>query len=119
MSEDELHTLRAENTRLIALLESHGIDWRLHQLPAIDIDVTPLTTEEKVALFRKLFRGRTNVYPIRRESKAGKSGYSLACANVWKPGVCEKPRTRCVDGNKCSLIPLTERTDHLKAIKIH
>jgi hypothetical protein len=25
---DELTRLRAENTRLIALLESHGIDWR-------------------------------------------------------------------------------------------
>jgi len=25
---DELAALRAENTRLIALLESHGIEWR-------------------------------------------------------------------------------------------
>jgi hypothetical protein len=28
---NELHVLRAENDRLIALLESHGIEWRAPQ----------------------------------------------------------------------------------------
>ncbi|CAN7421631.1 hypothetical protein LJR290_002645 [Variovorax sp. LjRoot290] len=31
---DELTTLRAENGRLIALLESHGIEWRAQQQPS-------------------------------------------------------------------------------------
>jgi len=61
----ELDFLRAENARLIALVESHGIEWRLPQAPAIRItaktESTSLTTEEKLALFRRLFQGRTDV----------------------------------------------------------
>ena len=50
------------------------------------------SADEKIALFRSLFRGRDDVYPRRFESrKTGKSGYSPACANEWVPGVCEKP----------------------------
>lgn len=68
----ELAKLRGENARLIALLETHGIDWRLRQ-PAIPVTREPapsrFSTAEKVALFRSLFRGRTNVYPIRWEGK--------------------------------------------------
>ena len=46
--------------------------------------------EDKVALFRSLFRGRDDVYPRRFESrKTGKSGYAPACANEWVQGVCE------------------------------
>lgn len=61
-----------------------------------------LSTGEKVALFRRLFRGRTDVYPVRWESKTtGKTGYSPACANEWLAGVCEKPRIKCGDcGNR-------------------
>lgn len=36
---------------------------------------TSLSTAEKLALFRRLFRGRTDIYPVRREGKtSGKSG---------------------------------------------
>jgi hypothetical protein len=43
--------------------------------------------EEKIALFRSLFRGRDGVYPRRFESrKTGKSGYAPACASEWVPG---------------------------------
>ncbi len=42
-------------------------------------------------LFRRLFRGRTDVYPIRWESKtSGKSGYAPACANEWRAGDLRK-----------------------------
>ncbi|HRH15666.1 MAG TPA: hypothetical protein PK225_15120, partial [Azonexus sp.] len=50
--------------------------------------VASLTTDEKIVLFRRLFRGRTDVYPVRWESKAGKSGYSPACANEWRASFC-------------------------------
>jgi superfamily II DNA or RNA helicase len=115
----ELVRLRAENDRLIALLESHGIDWRAAQPPALEVrDPEPsrLSTAEKVALFRRLFRGRTDVYPIRWEAKtSGKSGYSPACANEWRTGVCEKPRIKCGDCSKRLLIPLSDSViyDHL------
>jgi hypothetical protein len=93
---DELQALRAENARLISLLESHGIEWRVPTLPSTQVsepEPSRLTTDEKIALFRRLFRGRTDVYPVRWESKTtGKPGYSPACANEWRVGVCEKPR---------------------------
>ncbi|WP_442854618.1 TOTE conflict system archaeo-eukaryotic primase domain-containing protein [Burkholderia sp. MSHR3999] len=49
-------------------------------------------------LFRRLFRGRTDVYPLRWESRnSGKSGYAPACANEWRTGICDKPRICCAD----------------------
>lgn len=66
----EMERLRSENARLIALLEAKGIDWHVPEpAPArastIEPESSGLTTEQKVALFRRLFRGRTDVYPIR------------------------------------------------------
>lgn len=77
---DELDSLRAENRRLISLLESHGIEWRLPPPPAKPVpepEPSRLSISEKVALFRRLFRGRADVYPVRWESNTtGKAGYS-------------------------------------------
>ncbi|CAG9180629.1 hypothetical protein LMG23992_04290 [Cupriavidus laharis] len=85
---DAFAALQAENARLIALLEAHGIDWRMSAKPApgvLGAEQPHLSTVEKVALFRQLFRGRTDAYPIRWESKStGKSGYAPACANEWR-----------------------------------
>ena len=53
--------------------------------------------EQKIALFRSLFRGREDVYPRRFESRTGRSGYAPACANEWVPGICEKPRIKCAE----------------------
>src|SRR6266705_5636668 len=54
------------------------------------------TIEKKVALFRGLFRGRSDVFPIRWENRmTGRSGYAPACANEWRRGICEKPRVKC------------------------
>ena len=104
---DELKSLRAENARLIALLESHDIDWRQDPMPITpsaspESEPSSLSTAEKVALFRRLFRGRTDVHPVRWESATtGKSGYAPAYANEWRPGICEKPRIKCADcGNR-------------------
>ena len=116
---DELAALQAENARLITLLEAHGIEWRSLQ-PTIRVARKPessrLSTAEKVALFRRLFRGRTDVYPIRWEGKtSSKSGYAPACANEWRAGVCEKPRIKCGDCSNRLLILLSVAViyDHL------
>jgi superfamily II DNA or RNA helicase len=54
------------------------------------------TIDTKIALFRKLFRGREDVFPLRWENtKTGRSGYSPACANEWRRGICEKPKIKC------------------------
>lgn len=121
MTDQELlANLHVENARLAALLDAHGIEWRMPLEPkaAEPAATAPLrlTTDEKVALFRRLFHGRTDVYPIRWESKTtGKSGYTPACANEWRAGVCEKPRIKCSDCDNCLLIPLSNSVvyDHL------
>ena len=114
---DQLAALQGENARLIALLEDQGIEWRLPSEPAT-VEPAPtfpapepsrLSTKEKVELFRRLFRGRTDLYPIRWESKtSGKSGYAPACGNEWLAGVCEKPRVKCGECNHRLLIPLSD-----------
>ncbi|MBM3337236.1 MAG: DEAD/DEAH box helicase, partial [Betaproteobacteria bacterium] len=117
--QEKTEFLEAENLRLIALLESHGIDWRAKQ-PAKTSGQTEktarLSTQEKIDIFRRLFRGRSDVYPVRWESKTtGRSGYAPACANEWRIGVCEKPRIKCGDCNNRLLLPLSDKVifDHL------
>lgn len=56
----------------------------------------PRTAEEKVRLFRRLFRGRADVFPTRFVSKrTGKPGYAPACTNKFVRGVCELPKVKC------------------------
>ena len=114
---DDLAELQTENLRLISLLEAHGIEWRV----AIESLTSPpnlllkpesptLTASEKVDLFRRLFRGRSDVYPIRWESKTtGKSGYVPACANEWRAGICFKPKIKCSDCGVRELSPLSDK----------
>ena len=115
---NELERLRAENARLLALLDAHGIDARPSAGTPINLSTlepSRLSPDEKVVLFRRLFRGRIDTYPIRWESKAGKSGYSPACANEWRPGICEKPRIKCSDCGNRLLVQLSDHIiyDHL------
>ena len=117
---DTVAALRTENARLLALLRAHGIESNSPPPLALTVnsgtELAKLSTDEKVALFRSLFRGRTDVFPIRWESKtSGKSGYSPACANEWQPGICEKPRIKCSDCGNRRLIPLSDAVifDHL------
>jgi hypothetical protein len=113
--DNEYAKLRAENARLVRLLDTHGIAWREPEVATMVAAPVPLTTGEKVTLFRRLFRGRTDVYPVRWESKAGKSGYSPACANEWRAGICEKPRIKCSDCGHRQLVPMADQAiyDHL------
>jgi superfamily II DNA or RNA helicase len=116
---DEIAALQAENARLIALLEAQGIEWRRppeSQRTALEQEASPLSTAEKVAVFKGLFRGRDDVYPVRWESKnSGHSGYTPACANEWREGICDKRNVRCVDCSHRQLLPLTDTViyDHL------
>lgn len=117
--DDPMALLQAEIARLVCLLEANGIEWRFPSatnppsLAPTDVESLPLRTSEKVALFRRLFRGRTDVYPVRWTSKStGKSGYSPACANEWRAGVCEKPRIKCADCGHRRLLPLSDAVIH-------
>jgi superfamily II DNA or RNA helicase len=77
-----------------------------HTGQAINQDSLPAV---KIGLFRSLFRGRTDVYPVRFESrKTGKTGYAPACANEWVRGVCEKPKIKCADCPSRCFLPVTD-----------
>lgn len=97
----ECDKLREENRHLQELIDQHNL--RHPDLPPKDQkreDYTPTitnhsSTAEKIALFRNLFRGREDVYPVRWETKKGKSGYSPACRLEWDRAFCDKPRIKC------------------------
>ncbi len=76
----------------------------------------PATSDERVALFLKLFRCRASVYPKMWENKRnGTKGYSPACDNEWQHGVCKKPRVKCSECRNQAFRPLdkTAAKEHL------
>jgi len=129
----ELACLQAENARLRAILKQHGIAWDapLPSIPPVSVlddapagdsptnSTPPLASAEKIALFRRLFRGRTDVYPQKWESQKGASGYSPVCDNEWRPGVCGKPKVKCGVCEHRQLRPLTDQAiyEHLTGQK--
>jgi hypothetical protein len=95
-----LNELESERSSLIARLE--GLQSKAPAGASLNSAGVPLNGEsraaEKIALFRRLFAGRTDVFPLRWENrKTGKSGYAPACANEWVRGVCGKPQVKCRD----------------------
>lgn len=78
---------------------------------------TPRSNQEKLDLFRSLFRGRSDVFPRHwRNAKTGAQGYSPACGNEWVAGVCEKPRVKCGECSHQAFLPVTDKVvlDHLQ-----
>jgi len=78
---------------------------------------TPVTSAEKVALFRSLFRGRDDLYPkFWSNTRTGRKGYAPACANEWVRGVCEKPRVKCGECSHQAFMPVDDQVilDHLQ-----
>jgi superfamily II DNA or RNA helicase len=77
------------------------------------------STNQKIELFRSLFKGREDVFPIRWESKNGRTGYSPVCENEWLPRICEKPRVKCADciNRKFVNIKNEDIFDHLSGKK--
>lgn len=74
-----------------------------------------LTTQQKVDLFIDLFQGRNDIYAIRWENKQGRGGYSIACANEWQRGICNKPKVKCGECSHRAYLPLDKQAvyDHL------
>lgn len=115
--------LAEENARLKKLLTSYGIRWEeipVEPSPSSPATAPPasspqLTPPEKIALFRRLFRGREDIYPRRWESAKGASGYSPVCGNEWKPEICHKRKVKCGGCAHRLLLALTDQVlyDHL------
>lgn len=75
--------------------------------------------EEKVRLFKAMFRGREDVYARRYVSaKSGKSGYSPACAVEWAHGLCDKKRVSCAVCPNRHLLPIDDDVvrQHLRGV---
>lgn len=118
----ELDQTREETRARIASLRSEfdGIcaSAPLPLRPPPSNDRPPQTPVEKVRLFQSLFRGRTDVFPTRFESKkTGKPGYSPACSNKWEPGVCAlRTGGNCGECTNQAFIPVADQVvlDHLQ-----
>jgi hypothetical protein len=83
------------------------------------ITCAPKTPQEKVALFRSLFRGREDIFPKLWTNRTGKKGYSPACTNDWVSGICGKTRKPPVKCSECSnrmFLAVTDQVimDHLQ-----
>ena len=75
------------------------------------------TAAEKIILFRRLFAGRSDVFPVRWENRnTEKSGYAPACANEWVRGVCFKPQVKCGECPNQAFIALSDNViaSHLR-----
>lgn len=78
-------------------------------LPVMPSPPVPRTPEDKVKLFRQLFRGRGDVFPTRFVSKkTGKAGYAPACTNKFVRGVCELPKVRCGECSNQAFAPVDD-----------
>ncbi|HEY3762229.1 MAG TPA: DEAD/DEAH box helicase family protein [Verrucomicrobiae bacterium] len=90
----ECKRLREENRQL---RERIGISQKeaappLAVAPDLPITVTGKSSpDEKLKLFRSLFRGREDVYALRWEGRNGKTGYSPACRKVWSDPLSKRP----------------------------
>lgn len=124
----EIERLIAQTERELAFLDSKrsSLLEKLKDLEAERASITevsfktidifqkaPITNQspeaEKISLFRKIFKGREDVYPRRFESrKTGKTGYQPACLNEWIRGVCNKPKIRCSACDNRDLLPITD-----------
>jgi superfamily II DNA or RNA helicase len=119
--EAELTRLRSENRRLQK--ENQALR---QELGPVVRDVTPTefetsqvtgvtnqsSVDQKIRLFRSLFRGREDVYPIRWENQKGRAGYSPACGNEWYKTLCGKPRVKCGACPNNQFLPATDQVIH-------
>lgn len=107
MPDNELTVLQHERKDLlerIQQLETELSNLR-QRLSSIDANIkvtkatmTRLSLEEKVRLFRSLFRGREDVFARRWQSRTtGKSGYQPVCANEWRRELCDKRKYKCAE----------------------
>ena len=69
---------------------------------AEDIVTSASPARDKLELFRNLFTGRKDVYAHGYRRKDGGIGYTPACANEWKSGICPKASHQKAKCAECS-----------------
>ena len=118
--EQEVERLRRENASLKAELSELRSRYGVEDTPKeVSIETVHVeqsgginkysTPDEKIALFRSLFVGRTDVFAKRWYSKSSeKSGYQPVCGNEWEPGLCDKRKFKCAQCPNRKLMQLTD-----------
>ncbi|MDP4170891.1 MAG: DEAD/DEAH box helicase family protein [Bacillota bacterium] len=117
----EYERLKKENAYLKNLLSNmmHQGENNPFQINEDNIITNKSTPQDKINLFKSLFKGRIDAYSIRWESKNGKSGYTPACELEWQKPICRKPEIKCSDCQHRKLLSLTDQVlfDHLSGEK--
>lgn len=102
-SGDKFHDISAIDSRLADLEQEKQQLIALREELQKSEPASPLSDsfspEQKIAIFRNLFRGRTDIFANRWQNQRGRRGYSVACDNEWVQGICNKPRIKCQDCN--------------------
>ncbi|MBS4219176.1 DEAD/DEAH box helicase [Bacillus sp. FJAT-49711] len=113
----EFERLKNENRYL-----KHLLIRMMHQQSPID-PIKILTKQsimnERIELLMDIFKGRTDTYALRWESKSGGRGYTPACALEWQKPVCQKPIIKCNACQHRKLLPLSDHVifEHLEGKK--
>lgn len=102
-----LHKLEEENSRLKILLSKHRISYeesKQEPTPVVsksenkDSAMQRLSLQEKVKLFRSIFKGREDVFAKRWYSDVTKkSGYRPVCEREWNSEFCDKRKYKCTE----------------------
>ena len=117
--EQQLIELDLQREALIAerkaLLASHN---------SITKELSPsqreFSNEQKIKLFMRLFKGRSDSFAQHWKKAKGRSGYSIACENEWVPKLCNKPKIKCMDCSNQRFKNLDEQViyQHLTGKKV-
>ena len=89
----EIEILKQERDYYKNILVKNKIEFK----PFEYVETPKLTTTEKINIYMDYFRGRTDFFAERWESK-DKSGYSPVCSNKFIYGVCNIQKYKC---NNC------------------
>lgn len=86
-------------------------------------NMTNLTPQEKIDLYKNIFRGRDDVFAMHWEKADGSAnGYTPVCLNEWKPNVCYKlQRQKCKDCPHQKYVGLNDYyiDQHLRGNKLY
>ena len=101
---ERIKELEAENVELKRRLGEDVVPI-VHEPTAMQ----KLSVQEKVELFRSLFKGREDVFARRWYSKAsGKGGYQPVCQNEWNHQLCDKRKFKCSECPNRQFAALTD-----------
>ena len=101
---ERIKELEAENAELKKRL-GEDVVHIVHEPTAMH----KLSAQEKVELFRSVFKGREDVFARRWYSKAsGKGGYQPVCQNEWSRQLCDKRKFKCAECPNRLFAPLAD-----------